>query len=125
MVWSCPACGREFGLRHAHVCAPALSVDAYFAPRPACERQIFEAVRGHLQSLGEVIVEPVSVGILCKRRRTFVALRPMARWVHLGLNYRLSHPRVTRTTTGSGGRPDDIDDQVRAWLTESYVEFAG
>jgi Domain of unknown function (DUF5655) len=136
MTWTCPACGREFGNKQSHVCAPALSPDAYFMSRPPYEREIFESVREHLESLGPVIVEPVSVGILFKRRRTFVELRPMARWVHLsfGLNYRRAHPRITRTTPGQGGRtyhgvritgPADVDDEIRAWLTESYVEFAG
>jgi predicted transport protein len=134
-TWSCPACGREFGKRQAHVCAPAISVDAYFAARPPAERDVFEAVRAHLESLGPVIVEPVGVGILFKRKRTFVELRPRAKWVALsfGLNRRVEHDRITRTTktntahTYHGVRitsADDIDDVVRAWLTESYFEFA-
>lgn len=134
-TWSCPACGREFGQRQSHFCAPALPVDAYFSGRPAVEREIFEAVREHLESLGPVIVEPVGVGILFKGKRTFVELRPMAKWVALsiGLNRCAEHPRITRTTkTGTprtyhGVRiagPADIDDTVRGWLTESYVELA-
>jgi len=118
------------------MCAPALSVDAYFAARPTVEREIFEAVRDHLESLGPVIVEPVRVGILFKRRRTFVELRPKARWVDLsiGLNYRREHPRITRTVRTATGRTyhgiritsaSDIDREVREWLTESYAEFAG
>lgn len=118
------------------MCAPAVSPDVYFAARPPVEREIFEAVRQHLESLGAVIVEPVGVGILFKRRRTFVELRPKARWVALsfGLNHRLVHPRITRTVEIPGGRtyhgirvtsPADIDGEVCDWLTESYVEFAG
>lgn len=135
-VWTCEACGREFGKRQSHVCAPALSVDAYFAGRPPVEREIFEVVREHLESLGPVIVEPVGVGILFKVRRTFVELRPRTKWVALGfgLNRRVEHPRITRTTRTNTSRtyhgvnirsPEDIDDQVLAWLTESYLEFAG
>lgn len=135
MVWSCPACGREFGKRQSHMCAPALSVDAYFASRPPAERAIFEAVREQLESLGPVIVEPVGVGILFKRRRTFVELRPKARWVDLsiGLNHRLDHARVSRTVRTATNRTyhgiritsaSDIDREVRTWLTESYMEFA-
>lgn len=133
--WICEACGREFGKRQSHVCIPALSVDSYFAARPSIERQIFEAVRVHLESLGPVIVEPVGVGILFKLKRTFVELRPKTRWVDLGfgLNHRVEHPRITRTTRTNTQRtyhgvrlasPSDVDDQVRAWLTESYLEVA-
>ena len=136
MVWSCPACGREFGKKQSHFCAPALSVDAYFARRPPIEREIFGAVRNHLVSLGPLIVEPVNIGILFKQRRTFAELRPKARWVDLGfgLNRRLEHARVTRTIRTNTERtyhgirlrgPEDVDDEVRAWLTESYLEVAG
>ena len=123
-------------MRQSHFCAPAVPVDEYFAARPAGERAIFEAVRAHLEGLGPVIVEPVGVGILFKRRRTFVELRPMARWVSLsfGLNHRRVDPRITRTVAGGNGRTyhgirvtsaSDVDEQVLEWLTESYVEFAG
>lgn len=135
MVWSCGACGREFGKRRSHVCVPALSVDAYFAARPSFEREIFDAVRAHLESLGPVIVEPVGVGVLFKARRTFVELRPKAHWVDLsiGLNRRLEHPRITRTVRTATRRTyhgirvrsaSDIDREVREWLSESYAEFA-
>lgn len=134
--WTCEACGREFGKRQSHFCAPAISVEMYFAARPPVEREIFEAVREHLDSLGPMIVEPVGVGILFKVKRTFVELRPRAKWVALnfGLNRRVVHPRITRTTKTNTPRtyhgvniqrPEDVDEQVRAWLTESYLEFAG
>jgi predicted transport protein len=134
VIWTCPACGREFGKRQSHLCAPAMSVKAYYAGRPAVEREIFEAVRAHLESLGPVIVEPVSIGILFKGKRTFVELRPKTKWVALsfGLNRRVEHPRITRTTRTNIGRtyhairvtsPADVDDTVRGWLTESYLEL--
>jgi transposase-like protein len=38
--WTCPACDRHFGRRNqSHTCAPAMSVDAYFAARPAAHRR--------------------------------------------------------------------------------------
>ena len=131
----CEACGREFGKRQSHVCAPAKSVDAYFAARPPVEREIFEEVAAHLRSLGPVIVEPVNVGIFFKGKRTFVELRPKTNWVDLsfGLNRRIDHPRISRTTRTKTSRtyhgvrlraPEDVDDVVRGWLTESYLEVA-
>ena len=135
-VWMCEACGREFGKRQAHVCIPPLSIDSYFAVRPPVERLIFEAVRQHLTSLGPVIVEPVNVGVLFKGIRTFVELRPKRKWVDLGfgLERRLEHPRISRATRTNTARtyhgvhlrgPEDVDDQVREWLTASYFELSG
>lgn len=112
-----------------------MAVDAYFAGRPPVAREIFEAVRAHLESLGPVIVEPVGVGILFKGLRTFVELRPRAKWWDLsfGLNRRVDHPRITRTVKTNTSRTyhgvrlvsaEDVDDVVREWLTESYFELA-
>ncbi|MCC6958227.1 MAG: hypothetical protein IT301_00130 [Dehalococcoidia bacterium] len=131
--WSCPACGREFFARRAHVCAPALSADSYFAGRPPEERAIFEAVRGHLASLGPVIIEPVNVGIFFKGRSNFVEIRPKKRWVDVtfGLNRLLTNPRISRTMRSRTARTfyavrvtsaAEIDDELREWLTESYFE---
>jgi len=110
-------------------------VDAYFAARDPQERAIFEAVREHLEALGPVIVEPVGVGILFKVMRTFVELRPRTKWVALSfaLNRRVEHPRIARTTRTKTSRtyygvnvrsPEEIDEQVRQWLTESYLEVS-
>ncbi len=133
--WSCPACGREFARARSHVCAPALSVDQYFAARPPVEREIFEAVRDHLAALGPLIIEPVNVGIFFKGKRNFVEIRPKTRWIDVtfGLNRLFDHPRFSRTMRSKTSRTyyavrvtsaADIDDELRAWLTESYVELA-
>ena len=49
-----------------------MTLDDYFAavqagPSVARERPIFDAVLAHLETLGDVHVEPVSVGIFLKR----------------------------------------------------------
>ena len=58
----------------------------------------------------------------------------MVKWEALsfGLNRTVDHPRIARKM--KGGRrtyhvvnirePDEVDDQVKQWLTESYVDFA-
>jgi hypothetical protein len=108
-----------------------MSLEEYFSTGPDRERPIFEVVRQHVESLGPVHIEPVSVGIFLKRTRTFAELRPMTRWIALSftLSRTVEHPRISRTIGGSGSRtfhvvrlhePEDVDDDVRGWLTEAY-----
>ena len=85
--WVCPECGRQFGrAKQSHECAPAMSLDEYFSTGPPHERPIFDAVMAHLESVGPVHVEPVSVGIFLKRTRRFAELRPKQKWVALSFS---------------------------------------
>jgi hypothetical protein len=90
----------------------------------------------HLESVGPVHVEPVSVGIFLKKARTFAELRPMTKWVALGfpLSTVVDDPRIARRVKMSGNRtwhvvnlrdPADVDDQVCSWLTEAYLSSPG
>jgi hypothetical protein len=90
-------------------------------------------VLDHLESLGPVVVEPVSVGIFLKRSSTFAELRPMVKWVALSfaLPHQVDDPRIARRMKGSARRiyhvvnlrgPEDVDDQVKGWLTEAYLD---
>ena len=131
--WLCPDCGRMFRRAgQSHECSPAMSLDDYFATGPDRERPIFEAVMAHLNTIGPVHVEPVSVGIFLKRAQSFAQLRPMTRWVALsfGLPYEVHSTKIARKVIPYGLRfhhvvnlrePDDVDDDVRGWLTEAYL----
>lgn len=131
--WTCPQCRRRFRRAgQSHECSPAMSLDEYFSTGPAHERPVFEAVMAHLDSVGPVHVEPVSVGIFLKRSQTFAQLRPRDRWVALSfsLSRRVEHERITRKVVSYGGRyhhvanlrrADDLDDRLRTWLTEAYL----
>ena len=109
-----------------------MSLDEYFSTGPERERPIYEAVIGHLDTVGPVHVEPVAVGIFLKRAQCFAQLRPMTKWV--ALSFRLPRavqsPRMARKVQHWGSAyhhvvnlrgPDDVDDEVREWLTESYL----
>jgi len=133
MAWTCPRCQRRFRRAgQGHECAPAMTLDEYFSTGPERERPIFEAVMAHLDTVGEVHVEPLSVGIYLKRAGTIAVLTPMTRWVALGfsLPHRVESRRIARKVEPAGSRywhtvnlreADDIDDQVRDWLTEAYL----
>jgi hypothetical protein len=119
-------------VNQGHECAPGMTEDEYFATGPAHERPVFEAVMAHVETLGPVHVEFVSVGIFLKRARTFAELRPMTRWVAIWfvLSRSVRHPLIVRKVEPYHGRyvhvanvaaPGDLDDELRGWLTEAYL----
>jgi len=132
--WDCPTCRRRFA-RHgqSHDCEPAMTIEDYFATGPQRERPIFDAVMRHLDSVGPVHVEPVAVGIFLKRAGSFAQLRPKQRWVALSFSLprTVRHRLIKRKPIPHGARffhvanlsgPDDLDDDIRAWLTEAYLD---
>ncbi len=134
-MWTCPECERRFGRRgQGHECAPALSIEEYFATGPDFERPIYEAVQAHLDTIpgDPTYVEPVSVGLFCKHgSRTFLQLRTKTRWIAVGfvLHRKVESDRFSRKVTGEGSRwfhvvnvrtPDEVDEQLCEWITEAY-----
>lgn len=130
--WTCPECGRQFGrVKQGHECAPAMTIEEYFASGPSHERPVFDAVMAGLRGVGPIHVEPVSVGIFLKRSRTFAELRPMTRWVAVSfsLERTVQSYRIARKVVEAGRRKhhvvnvrnaDEVDDELLRWLTEAY-----
>lgn len=135
--WTCPDCGREFGRRNqSHQCHPGLTVEEYFAGAAPFERPVFEAVAEHLRSLGEVIIDPLPIGVLFKNGPVFCELRARSRWVALGFGLRrkLDSPRLARKVSAYQGKyfhvinvtdPNEVDDEIRLWLSEAYWAAVG
>lgn len=133
-AWDCPECGRRFARAgQGHECAPAITLDEYFSTGPDRERPIFEAVMAHLDTVGPVHIEPVSVGIFLKRARSFAQLRPMTRWQALSFSLPrlVNHRLITRRPIPNAGRyhhvvnlsePADLDEEICSWLTEAYLD---
>jgi hypothetical protein len=130
--WTCPDCRRRFGrANQSHGCAPAMTIDDYFASRPRAFRRIHEAVVRHLAKLGPIVVDAVAVGILIKKTRTFAELRPKRDRLVLAVlvSDPIEHPRVTRVLRLSANRSacyvdlfdaKDVDGDVRDWLAQAY-----
>jgi Domain of unknown function (DUF5655) len=137
MAWTCPECKRQFARnKQSHECAPAMTLAEYLSTGPPMEKPIFDVVLAHVETLGPVHVEPVSVGVFFKRPRKFAELRPMTRWIALSfsLSRRVDHRCISRKPMPYGGRyhhvvnlrsPDDFDGEIRGWLSEAYFDAAG
>jgi hypothetical protein len=135
--WTCPRCDREFGrARQSHTCVPGCTVDAAFAGRLPQSREVYDAILAHLQSLGPVHEDAVSVGVFLKRDRKLAEVRPRSRdvWLGLYLPRPASDPRFAKVMGHGGPRvfhilllreADEVDDQVRQWLTEAFLHASG
>ena len=108
-----------------------MTIDDYFATGPAFERPIFEAVHEFVTTLGPVSVEPVSVGLFVKKQGGWIELRPKTKWVELCFPFprTIHHPLISRKPIEAGKfryhyvrlhTPDDLNETVRDWLSESY-----
>ena len=107
MTWTCPSCGRSFGREgQSHSCVPAGSLDESFAGRPLWYRDAFERIEAHLRGLGDVVVEPVQVGVFFKRSRSFAELRPMKSAIRAEflLSRALEDGRITKSLPLSANR---------------------
>jgi hypothetical protein len=111
-----------------------MSLDEWLARRPPTDAPIVEAVLAHLESLGPVVVEAVPVGILVRGERTFVEIRPRRRGLRVSivLMHDVRSARIVRREQSNAGwtavfvdltSPGDVDDELRAWLAESYAAF--
>lgn len=132
--WRCPRCDREFGrARQSHTCIPGNSIDETFRGRPPEQRAIYDAIVRHVETLGEVHIDALQVGVFLKSDRKFADLRPKSKWLQCGvyLPYVIDDPRVARSFRLSEHRcisifklfdPADVDEQLREWLTDAFDE---
>jgi hypothetical protein len=132
--WTCPRCDREFGkTRQSHTCIPGGSVDDTFRGKPPEQRVIYDAIATHLKTLGRVHADAVTVGVFLKTDRKLAELRPKSKWLscNLYLPYAIEDARIARTIQIAHDRyvnevklrtVDDVDEQLRDWLTAAFDE---
>ncbi len=137
-TWECPDCGRTFGTAgRSHMCNPGLSVEEYLADAHPVTAPIHERVLAHVSGLdGELIVDPVRAGIMYKHDSMFAMLTSKRKWAALTVQLprRLTSDRVSLKINDYGGvfshtfnlhDPDEIDDEMRTWLTEAFFRKHG
>jgi Domain of unknown function (DUF5655) len=130
-LWICPRCGRRFANRNqSHTCG-RWTLAHHLDGRAPEIVEIVERVIAMARSIAPVDVIAEKTRIALAARMSFAALVVRARWVdgHVVLARRLESPRFLRIEVYSPrnqlhafrlGAPDEVDDEVRAWLTEAY-----
>lgn len=108
-----------------------MELEEYFSTGPPHERSIVEALIAHFESLGDVWVEPLAVGVFFKRARRFCDARPMTKWmaVSFGLPAPAAHRTIRRAVreyhgtfhhTANVASVDDLDDELLDLLTQAW-----
>jgi hypothetical protein len=125
--WTCPRCDRTFGRRNRpHVCEPGLPLALWLDERTEPQRRAAEAVLAVVRRHRELVVEAVQVGVLIRRERTIIELRPKTRWLELSFvtPAAIASDRIARTLEIAAGHvyfvhlrdERDVDRELRAWL---------
>ena len=136
--WTCPKCKRVFARKNqSHlVCEEALSLEEYFSQAKPWEQSIFAVIETHVSKhVGEMIVDPLPIGILLKNGPMFAELRAKTKWTAIGIHLprKLESGRLSRKVVDYGKKhfhvinadsADVVDDELLEWLTEAY-HFAG
>lgn len=118
------------------MCNPGLTIEEFLDASPSFVGPVFERVNQHLAGVdadagGELIVDPLAAKVLFKNGPTFCILDVKTKWVAIGFSLRrqLETGRLSRKVADYGAKffhvvnvadPDDVDDELRSWLTEAY-----
>ena len=112
-----------------HVCAPGMPIELWLDEQLDPQRRAAAAVLAIVRRYRGLAIEAVSVGVLIKRARTLVELRPKKRWLDLSFisNAAITSDRIARALPVSSGTyyvvhlrdATDVDAELRGWLATS------
>ncbi len=131
-LWRCPKCDRQFANRHqSHSCG-RYTVDAFLAGKSPQAVTLYKHFARMVQARGQVMLAPAKTRIGFQARMIFAAvdkLDDQGLEAHVVLSRRLESTRFSRIESLSPRNhvhhfqirsTEDLDDEVRSWLEESY-----
>jgi hypothetical protein len=131
-LWRCPRCGRRFANRNqTHTCAPPRRLAEHYKGRDPEVVATFRKLVAAARRNGPVSVLPEKSRIAFHVRMSFAAFTLKKRWIdgHVVLARRRESARFRSVQVFSPrnvlhtfrlARPEDVDDEVVAWLREAY-----
>ncbi|MDF1542815.1 MAG: DUF5655 domain-containing protein [Anaerosomatales bacterium] len=118
-----------------------VTLDEFFADREPDSRELFEAVRAAVESVGPAQVRATGSQVAFRRRTAFAWAWVPGRYLRgsdlpplvlsIGLRRRDASPRWKEVVEPAPGRfmhhlevrsADDLDDEVREWLAEAWEQ---
>jgi hypothetical protein len=103
-----------------------MPIEVWLAERTDPQRRAAEAVLAVARRYRGLVIEAVSVGVLIKRERTIVELRPKTRWLDMSFisSHAITSDRIARELKIAGGSAYvvhlhdeiDVDAELARWL---------
>jgi hypothetical protein len=103
-----------------------MPIEVWLDERTEPQRRAAEAVLAIARRIRGLIIEAVGVGVLIKRERTIVELRPKTRWLDLSFITKVTihSDRIARTIGLATGTAyfvhledeTDVDAELRRWI---------
>lgn len=131
-LWRCPRCGHRFvSPRMWHSCTRH-RIAEHFAGRPPALRALFRRYVALARENGPVTVYAQKSRLVFQARARFAGAVVRKGWLEgaVWFKRRVVHPRFFRILTVTPRdhvhyfrleREEDLDDDVRGWLRESYA----
>jgi endogenous inhibitor of DNA gyrase (YacG/DUF329 family) len=135
-LWTCPECGQRFRWRNQSHSCTRYTVDDHLRGKPPAVVELYRAFEAAALAVGpDVEPEAVKTWISFRARMRFAGLAVQKRGLrcHVVLRRVLPHPRFVRIESIRTqhvhsfriDRPEDVDDDLQAWLAEAYVANRG
>jgi len=130
-VWICPKCGARLVSRNLWHSCGKFTLEDLFANSNAGVLELANKYVDMLRSLGDVQIIPQKTRLVCVARVRFAGLYPKKDGFlsAFALHRWLDSPRVVKRAAYGPrwrghyvhiGAESDLDDELRAWLQESY-----
>jgi hypothetical protein len=133
--WRCPACSRAFARPHQRHSHSRRTVESHFEGRPE-SRAVYDALVKGIGAFGPLRVDAVKTSINLIARHHLGGLKVLKDGIRIGfvLGRKLADRRILKASWVGGSKyahsvkltsPDEVDEQLLAWLGEAYRLAAG
>jgi predicted transport protein len=131
-MWTCPSCGRAFKRRsQMHTCE-VFDLERHLSGKSSDVVGLYHLLAAAVSGMESVEIVPMKSSILFRVKTVFATVTVRRNWldVYLALEAEYLGDRVRRTERISARRfahhvrlqsPDDLDEELMAWLTEAHM----